>query len=132
VSKFSKSEDLEVKQMNLSEIKTIIDGAVINEPVNMSSEVKGAYSADLMSDVLAYIQPGSVLITGLCNPQVIRTAQMADIQAVIIVRGKRVPAETIELANKEEIPIILSSFGMYEVCGRLFQAGLPSLESTDR
>jgi predicted transcriptional regulator len=115
--------------MKLSEINTIIDGSVINEPVNMDSEVKGAYSADLMSDVLASIQPESVLITGLCNPQVIRTAQMADIQTVVIVRGKNLPRETIDLAKEERITIILSPYGMYEVCGRLFNAGLPSLEN---
>lgn len=118
--------------MKLSEIKSIIDGTVINKPVNINSEIKGAYSADLMSDVLASIQPDAVLITGLCNPQVVRTAQMADIRAVIIVRNKKLPSETIELANEEEIPIISSPYGMYEVCGRLFQAGLPSLESSSR
>jgi len=81
-----------------------------------------------MSDVLASIQPEAVLLTGLCNPQVIRTAQMADVAAVVLVRGKAPQEETISLAEKEGIPLILSPYGMFELCGRLHQAGLPSLE----
>jgi predicted transcriptional regulator len=115
--------------MKLSEIIKVIDGAIVNEHTSFDPEVKGAYSADLMSDVLAYIQPDTVLITGLCNPQVVRTAQMADIRALIIVRNKRLPRETIELADEEQIPIVSTSYGMYETCGRLFQSGLPSLET---
>jgi predicted transcriptional regulator len=118
--------------MKLSAIRKIIEGTVVNEPVNLNVEVNGAYCADLMSDVLASIQPDAILITGLCNPQVVRTAQMADIQAVIIVRDKKLPYETVELASSEKIPIISSPYGMYEVCGRLFQAGLPSLENSNR
>lgn len=81
-----------------------------------------------MSDVLASIQPEAVLLTGLCNPQVIRTAQMADIAAIVFVRGKNPPQETIDLAIQERIPIITSPFGMFELCGRLHKLGLPSLE----
>ena len=81
-----------------------------------------------MSDVLASIQPEAVLLTGLCNPQVIRTSMMADVAAVIIVRGKTPPQETIDLASQEELALISSPFGMFELCGRLHQAGLPSLE----
>jgi len=70
-----------------------------------------------------------VLLTGLCNPQVIRTAQMADVAAVVLVRGKAPQEETINLAEKEGIPLILSPYGMFELCGRLHKAGLPSLEN---
>jgi predicted transcriptional regulator len=115
--------------MKLSQIIKTIDGTVVNERINLDAEVKGAYSADLMSDVLASIQSDTVLITGLCNPQVVRTAQMADILALIIVRDKKLPQETIELANEEQIPVISTPYGMYEVCGRLFKSGLSSLEN---
>jgi len=81
-----------------------------------------------MSDVLAAIQPDAILLTGLCNPQVVRTAQMADVRAIIFVRGKRPSQETIQLAEQENIPLISSAYGMFELCGRLYQAGLPSLE----
>jgi hypothetical protein len=81
-----------------------------------------------MSDVLASIQPEAVLLTGLCNPQVVRTAQMADVAAIVLVRGKQPPAETIRLANEENVPLISTPYGMFEVCGRLHDAGLASLE----
>ena len=94
----------------------------------LTREVKGGCGADLMSDVLASIQPDAVLLTGLCNPQVVRTAQMSDVAAIVFVRGKKPPEETIELADAEGIPLITSPFGMFELSGRLFLAGLPSLE----
>jgi serine kinase of HPr protein (carbohydrate metabolism regulator) len=81
-----------------------------------------------MSDVLASIQPEAVLLTGLCNPQVVRTAMMADVSAIVLVRGKNPPRETIDLAEQEQIPLITTPFGMFELCGRLMSAGLPSLE----
>jgi len=59
----------------------------------------------------------------------VRTAQMADVTAIVIVRGKNPPKETIDLANEEGIPLISSPFGMFELCGRLYKAGLPSLEN---
>lgn len=114
--------------MNVEELIQIIQGDLINEQVDLTREVKGGCGADLMSDVLASIQPEAVLLTGLCNPQVIRTAQMADVSAIVLVRGKVPPAETVNLAKEEGIPLISSPFGMFELCGRLFLAGLVSLE----
>jgi predicted transcriptional regulator len=116
--------------MKLNEIITIIDGSICNENVALDWEIKGGCGADLMSDVLASVQPDAVLLTGLCNLHVIRTAQMADVRAVIFVRGKQPSPETIELANQENIPLISSPYGMFELCGRLYQAGLSSLENT--
>ncbi len=81
-----------------------------------------------MSDVLAIAQPESVLLTGLNNPQTIRTAQMADIRAIILVRGKSPSSEMIEIAEREGIPLISSPHGMFELCGRLYAAGLPGHE----
>jgi hypothetical protein len=114
--------------MNLKELIRIIEGNPIIPDVEPNREIKGGCGADLMSDVLASIQPEAVLLTGLCNPQVIRTAQMADVAAIVLVRGKQPPQETIDLAEREHIPLISTPFGMFEVCGRLHQAGLPSLE----
>lgn len=114
--------------MNLQQLIEIIDGTLINHSADLSREIKGGCGADLMSDVLASIQPEAVLLTGLCNPQVIRTAQMADVAAIVLVRGKTPPQETVTLAKSEGIPLISSPYGMFELCGRLYQAGLPSLE----
>jgi predicted transcriptional regulator len=117
------------KFMKLKEIIDLIEGTLYVPGVTLDAEVKGGCGADLMSDVLAAIKPDAILLTGLCNPQVVRTAQMADVRAIVLVRGKRPPAETVELANRENIPLISSPYGMFELCGRLYQAGLPSLES---
>jgi len=114
--------------MKLSEALRAIEGGVISKNVDLEQEVRGGGSADLMSDVLASIQPDAVLLTGLCNPQVVRTAQMSDVAAIVFVRGKKPPEETIQMADKEGIPLITSPLGMFELSGRLFLAGLPSLE----
>lgn len=115
--------------MNVKELVKLIDGHLLNPSANLNREIKGGCGADLMSDVLASIQPEAVLLTGLCNPQVIRTSMMADVAAIIIVRGKNIPKETIDLAKEEDIALISSPFGMFELAGRLYKAGLPSLES---
>lgn len=114
--------------MNIRDLIRIIDGTLITQHQNLGREIKGGFGADLMSDVLASIQPEAVLLTGLCNPQVVRTAQMADVAAIVLVRGKQPPVETIQLANQEEVPLISTPYGMFDVCGRLHDAGLASLE----
>lgn len=114
--------------MRLHELMTLIDGKMISTTDNSDREIKGGCGADLMSDVLAFIQPDAVLLTGLCNPQVVRTAHMADVAAIVVVRGKKPPQETIDLANEENIPLISTPLGTFELCGRLYAAGLPSLE----
>ncbi len=116
--------------MNLGELVNIVEGEILTDTFNEDEIILGGCGADLMSDVLASIEPGAVLLTGLCNPQVIRTAQMADVAAVVLVRGKRPPESTMDLANSEDIPLITSPFGMFELCGRLYKAGLPSLEKS--
>lgn len=114
--------------MKLNEIIQKLNGKVLHSKINLDAEVKGAGGADLMSDVLASIQPQAVLLTGLCNPQVVRTAMMADILAIVLVRGKTPPVETVQLAENENIPLISTPFGMFEACGILYQAGLSCLE----
>lgn len=114
--------------MNIQEIIELSLGTLLTEGCCLDHEPKGAFAGDLMSDVLASIQPEAVLLTGLCNPQVVRTALIADVCAIIFVRGKNPAVETIELAREEELPIITSPLGLYELSGRLMNAGLPSLE----
>lgn len=114
--------------MIVKELIQLINGKLYNTSADLNREVKGGCGADLMSDVLASIQPEAVLLTGLCNPQVVRTAVMADVAAIILVRGKTPPPETIALAEEEGIALISSPFGMFELCGRLYAAGMISLE----
>lgn len=114
--------------MKLANIIQFIGGKLLVDGADLNCEVKGGFGADLMSDVLASMKPDSILLTGLTNPQVVRTAQMADIRAIVLVRGKQPPRETLELARQEGIPLISTPYGMFEVCGRLYQAGLTSSE----
>jgi len=111
--------------MKLGEIVSIVEGKLLfKEQVDLNMEINCAAAADLMSDVLALVEPGAVLLTGLCNPQVVRTAEMSDIQAIIFARGKKPPPETIALAKEKGIPLATTAHPLFEVCGRLYQAGM--------
>ncbi len=89
-------------------------------------EVEFGCGADLMSDVLAFTHAGTLLLTGLANPQVVRTAEMAGIKAIVFVRGKVPPPETVALAKEKGIPLLATRFTLYESCGRLYAQGLQS------
>ncbi len=92
--------------MKLSKIIELLNGKLLTDPGIEQKDIAGAMGADLMSDVLASIQPEAALLTGLCNPQVVRTALIADIRAIIFVRGKNPAREAIDLANEEGIPLV--------------------------
>ena len=117
--------------MNLKDIIKLADGTPLNPEVDLNIKIRGALGADLRSDVLAFSQPKGVLLTGLTNPQVVRTAQIAEFRAIIFVRGKQPQPETLDIATQEKMPLISSPFGMFELCGRLHKAGLPSFESNE-
>jgi predicted transcriptional regulator len=117
--------------MNLAKIIKLANGVLLTPDLDIDIEIRGGYGADLMSDVLAFSQPDSVLLTGLTNPQVVRTAQMAEFRAIILVRGKQPQPETLSLAVLENIPLISSPYGMFELSARLHKAGLPSFESNE-
>ena len=77
-----------------------------------------------MSDVLSFVKPGALLLTGLINPQVVRTAEMADLRAICFVRGKKPAQETIEMAESKDIPLLTTPLLLFESCGRLHREGL--------
>ncbi len=112
--------------MTLEDVLAIIDGKVISQNVDLGMQVEMACGADLMSDVLAFTHAGTLLLTGLTNPQVVRTSDMAGVQAIVFVRGKLPPPETVALAEQRNIPLLASRYTMYETCGRIYQTGLPS------
>jgi hypothetical protein len=109
--------------MKFGKIVSLVEGTFLSD-ADLDMEIPCAGAADLMSDVLAFAETGSVLLTGLCNPQVARTVEMADIAAIILVRGKHPPPETIALAKERGIPLAITPYTMFEACGRLYQAGL--------
>jgi len=112
--------------MKLRDIVESIDGRVLCCEDRLDQEVGSAYASDLMSDVLAFCSPGALLITGLTNIQIVRTAQMLDLCGVIFVRGKAPQDDTVKLAESSGIPIVLCGHSMYMVCGELYAKGLPA------
>jgi len=110
--------------MELLEIISIVEGELVSKKADVDMEIECACAADLMSDVLAFAEPGSLLLTGLVNPHAVRTAEMADIAAIVFVRGKPPPPETIALAEEKGIPLVATSYSMFEMCGRLHRAGM--------
>jgi predicted transcriptional regulator len=116
---------MEIEIVNLREIVGIVRGTFLTKQPQLDLEISSCGASDLMSDVLSFMKPGSLLLTGLVHPQSVRTAEMADIAAIVFVRGKTPGSEVIGLGNELGIPLIASPYGMYEICGRLYKAGLP-------
>ena len=110
--------------MTLREVKEILEAEVFVGHNQLGMEVKTAFGADLMSDVLAFAKAGSLLLTGLTNPQVVRTSDVLDIAAIIIVRGKRPLPETIQLAEELQIPLLSTKYILFETAGRLYTKGI--------
>jgi len=111
--------------MKLKDIVNILNAEVITGGDLSDTDIKMACGSDLMSDVLSFVKSGSLLLTGLTNPQVVRTAEMADLAAICFVRGKQPGAETIEIAKSKDIPLLMTYLPMFESCGRLHEEGLP-------
>jgi predicted transcriptional regulator len=110
--------------VNLKEIVGLVRGTILTKHARLDLEIPSCGASDLMSDVLSFMKPGSLLLTGLVHPQCVRTAEMADLAAIVFVRGKTPGPDVIGLGDELGIPLIASSYSMYEICGRLYEAGL--------
>ncbi len=111
--------------MRIKEIIEILQAEVLTgEDMIDSVEVHSACGSDMMSDVLAYVKDQGLLLTGLCNPQVVRTAEMMDISVICFVRGKKPDDTVVSLAAEKNIILLSSRQTMYMACGLLFAAGL--------
>jgi predicted transcriptional regulator len=110
--------------LKLSDVKEILNADVVVGTEKLDMEVKTAFGADLMSDVLAFAKGGSLLLTGLTNTQVIRIANVLDIAAIILVRGKKPQAEALLLAKELQIPILTTKYILFETAGRLYAKGI--------
>lgn len=117
--------------MKLLKICELIEGEILFGDELLDREIDKAYGADLLSDVLAFAQSQTLLLTGLANIQVVRTAEIADLGAIIVVRGKKVENSIIDLAKDCNIPIITSKKTMFECCGLLYQMGLKACGPND-
>ena len=110
--------------MTVADVKRLLEAEVICGKEGMNKEVKSACGSDMMSDVLAYVKDQSVLLTGLVNPQVIRTAEMMDMICVVFVRGKRPDEVMVSLAEEKGIVLMTTEHRMFTACGTLYDGGL--------
>ncbi len=118
--------------MKIREIQEVLSAQLLVGEDQLDQEVNGAFSSDMMSDVLAFSDENAALLTGLCNPQVIRTVEMMDINCVIFVRGK-MPSEAImALAQEKNIVVMVTKHIMYIASGLLYTAGLRGGEDSAR
>jgi hypothetical protein len=113
--------------VNLRDVLATVNGIAISKRIDMDLQVSKGVGADLMSDVLRFGGEGMLLVTGLTNPQVIRTAEMVGIPALLFVRAKLPPPETIALAQEAGIALLATQFTMYESSGLLYKNGLEGI-----
>jgi predicted transcriptional regulator len=110
--------------MRLKEVKDILNADMISGDHDLEKEIKCAIAAELLSDVLALAQEGALLITGFTHPQVVYAADAANLCAILFIRGKWPNEATLQLAAQKKIPLLTTSFMMFETCGLLYEYGL--------
>ena len=110
--------------MYLWEVKEILEADVLLGEKNLDQEIHSACGCDFMSDVLAFVKNQSMLLTGMVNPQVVRTAEMMDMKCIVFVRGKQPDEVTLRLAEERNIVVMASPKRLYTACGLLFKNGL--------
>ena len=110
--------------MTINDIKDLLGAQVLCGSENLEKEIHSACGSDMMSDVLAYVKDQAVMLTGLVNAQVIRTAEMMDMKCIVFVRSKRPSADMLELAEEHGIAVMTTAKRMYDACGILYSNGL--------
>ncbi len=110
--------------MILREVRDILGAEVLCGEELLDTEVLSACGSDFMSDVLAYVKNQAVLLTGLVNEQVIRTADMMDMRCIVMVRNKKPTEGMVKLAEDSGIVLLSTPCRMYEACGLLYASGL--------
>lgn len=110
--------------MKISDIQTVLGATLLTPQVDTSRHVHTACGSDMMSDVLAYVKDQAVLVTGLNNPQVVRTADMMDMVCIVFVRGKKPDDALLALAAQREIAVLSCDLTMFSACGLLYEKGL--------
>lgn len=110
--------------MKVREIRDILSAEIICGEEFLERDVFSACGSDMMSDVLAYVKEQAVLLSGLVNPQVVRTAEMMDMQCIVFVRGKHPDDSIISLARDRDIVLLSTQYPMFASCGMLYEKGL--------
>ena len=110
--------------MMMNELITLLEARLLCGSPTNPHDFSSAFAGDMMSDVLAYGQGQSLLLTGLLNQQVIRTAEMLDMHCIVFVRGKVPSPEVLALAEEKDIAVLSTEYGLFAACGLLYRAGL--------
>ena len=110
--------------MMMNELITLLEARLLCGSPTDPHDFSSAFAGDMMSDVLAYGQGQSLLLTGLLNQQVIRTAEMLDMHCIVFGRGKVPSPEVLALAEEKDIAVLSTEYGMFAACGLLYRAGL--------
>jgi len=110
--------------MKVRDIVAELDGLLLTGDDLLDNDIQSACGADLMSDVMAFAKENVALLTGLVNPQSIRTADLMDIKVVIFVRGKVPPKDMVAEAERNGMAVIATKYSMFLACGRLYEAGI--------
>jgi predicted transcriptional regulator len=108
--------------LTLKGILSELDGELLTPGMDLEAECSKFFASDLMSDVLAFMKPGSILLTGLVNSHVVRTARLVEVAAVVIVQGKRPERRVIDEARENRVPIIATGCSMFEACSRVAES----------
>ena len=110
--------------MKIKDIQELLSAEIICNEEGLDREIHTACGSDMMSDVLAFVKEQAVLLTGLVNPQVVRTAEMMDMHCIVFVRGKRPTLDMIEMAEDRDMVMLCTELEMFTSCGRLYEKGL--------
>ncbi len=110
--------------MQLGQIVSALGCEVLSGQQRLDLEINAGFAADLMSDVLAFAERGGLLITGLTSAQSVHTAEIADLDAILLVGEKRPTEEAVVIARRRDLPLLVTSLGMFEACGVLYEHGL--------
>ncbi|WP_054699885.1 DRTGG domain-containing protein [Desulfosarcina cetonica] len=116
--------------MKISEIKDILNADMLCGDDQLDTVIVAGGAADLMDDVLAAAAKGSALLTGVTTDHVIRTAKIVGVGVIVIVRGKKPPADFVNMAKSFNIPIMLTDYSLFVACGRLYMNGIRGLDGS--
>jgi predicted transcriptional regulator len=114
--------------MDFKELISVLEAEIILDAGWLNGDVATVYGSDLMSDILSFSKPKSLLLTGLINPQTIRSAEMVEIAAICFIHGKQPHQDTLDLARTNQMSLLCTQYSMFEACGRLYEAGLITCE----
>ena len=118
--------------MKIKEVMELTHARLLCGEHLLDEEIFSACGSDMMSDVLAFVKDQGMLVTGLCNPQAIRTAEMMDMKCVLFVRDKKPTLEMIDLAEELGIVVLATGHRMFMACGLLYEGGLRGGSDYDR